>query len=75
VSNRGLAILTRRHPGVELLVKRAHSWPAGWLSVEAYDTPKGADRPCFHWYVVGPTGRVWTSPDGERRTVELRTAA
>ena len=40
----------------------------GWLSVEAYDTPKGADRPCFHWYVVDPTGRVWTSPDGERRT-------
>ena len=68
MSYRGLVILTRRHPGVELLVKRAHSWPAGWLSVEAYDTPKGADRPCFHWYVVDPTGRVWTSPDGERRT-------
>jgi hypothetical protein len=75
VSNRGLAILIRRHPGVELLVKRAHSWPVGWLSVEAYDTPDGADRPCFQWYVVDPTGRVWTSPDGERRTVELRTAA
>jgi hypothetical protein len=48
VSYRGLVILTRRHPGVELLVKRAHSWPEGWLSVEAYDTPKGADRPRFH---------------------------
>lgn len=59
---------------MELLVRALPNGPDGWHAVEAYDTPKGATRPCYHWYVVSPGGRVWCSPDGERRTVELRTA-
>ena len=74
MTSRGLMILRRRHPGVELLVRALPNGPDGFQAVEAYDTPKGAAKPCYHWYVVSPDGRVWCSPDGERRTVELRTA-
>ena len=74
MTSRGLMILQRRHPGVELLVRALPNGPDGWHAVEAYDTPKGAARPCYHWYVVSPDGRVWCSPDGERCTVELQTA-
>lgn len=75
MTNPGLQILARRHPGVELLFRPLPNGPEGWMAVEAYDTPKGATSPCYHWYVVSPTGRVWASLYGERRTVELPTAA
>ena len=74
MTHRGLQILQRRHPGVELLVRALPNGPDGWHAVEAYDKAKGAARSCYHWYVVSPDGRVWCSPDGERRTDERRTA-
>ena len=74
MTNEGLQILQGRHPGVELLVRALPSGPEGWHAVEAYGTPKGAARPCYHSYVVSPDGRVWCSPDGVRRTVELGMA-
>jgi hypothetical protein len=74
MTSRGLQILQCRHPGVELLVRALPNGPDGWHVVEVYDTPTGAGKPRYHWYVVSPDGRVWRSPDGERRTDELRTA-
>ena len=65
----GLLFLNRRHPGVELRVKRHLSYPDCW-SVEAHELTD--DGPKYHWYVVSAAGQVWSSRDGEACDITLR---